>query len=302
MAEEWWRGKRPNWVTRFEWIPCLSGPLLYLETFVPVALQGAWIAYSPGWKDVVRMTTGRSWSHHVRRQAREAERVEANWITKTGRWASDLLPKIDRALWFLAVEEALEFTLSHWVSMAFKLKPCPAEPAKLEGSSHNPIDGRPFDHDWMVGPHFFTEAGNITPYLGGTLIIPRGWGGGMFCAATFNNLFTGDPLHVAMRMLNASGGQFDYDKYGPRDEDGRDQGPCCFANVRPARVAQQIRCQVQLAPDEYPLVWLATRGYCKEWLYPDPSLHEFDIKRDLIKIADSKKRSFEREMERAARG
>lgn len=251
----------PNYLVRAE-ATCLGPTLLvFAEAFLPVLMWGVWTVISPGWKDFIRMGTGRSWSHHARRYFTEAEKTEQNWITKTGRTLGAIAGPLDRALWWCALIEGVHFTVTHWVSMAWRLQPCVEPGDDLWGTSKLPIDGRPTNYDWQPGPSFVAEDGNIVPF-----IVPDIQFGGddtatLMIGARFEGFVSHEPLAVSMRIVDENGTVLDQDDYDGTPYDDRFNGPMCYARRYAGGFRSNLRCEVRLHEGQTPLVWAAFGGY-----------------------------------------
>lgn len=251
----------PNYLTRAESV-CLGQTIVvFAEAFLPVLMFGVWTVISPGWKDIVRMATGRSWSHHARRYFEDVEKTKENWITKTGRILGEIAPVLDRALWWCAVIEGVHFTLSNWVSMAWQLHPCPEPGDDLWGTSKLPFDGRPTNYDWQPGPSFVAQDGNITPFIVPDVHIPPGATGTLMIGARFESFIGSEPLAVSMRILDENNNVLDQDDFDGKPYDDRFNGPMVYARRYSGATASRLRCEVRLHEGQSPLVWSAVTGY-----------------------------------------
>lgn len=251
----------PNYLTRAE-TTCLGGEIVvFAACFLPVAMWGVWTIISPGWKDFIRMGTGRSWSHHARRYFEDVEKTEQNWITKTGRTLGTIAAPLDRALWWCAVVEGVSFIVTQWVSMAWRLNPCPEPGDDLWGKSKLPIDGRPTDYEWQVGPSFVAEEGNIVPFITPVVGIRPGETGTLMIGARFESFLGGEPLAVDMRIVDEDGVVLDSDTFDGVPYDDKFNGPMCYARINGGAVIRYLTCQVRLHEGQHPLVWAAKAGY-----------------------------------------
>lgn len=251
----------PNYLVRAERTCLGTEMLIFAEAFLPVFLFGLWTVISPGWKDFIRMGTGRSWSHHARRYFEEVEKTEQNWLTKTGRTLGTIAAPLDRALWWCAAVEGATFIMTHWVSMAWRLNPCPAPGDSLWGKSKLPLDGRPTNYDWQTGPSFIAEEGNIVPFISPNVQIQPGETGTLMIGARFEGFLDHQPLAVDMRIVDEDGNVQDFDTYDGEHYDDRFNGPMCYARIDGGAVHRSLRCEVRLHEGQSPLVWAAFAGY-----------------------------------------
>lgn len=254
-----------NWIISIFYNPCDSLPWIYLEIAFPAIIFAIWEYIFPGWKDAIQYSTGKSWLKHGKQNISAAAVEEATYSGKGLRFLFEAAEELDKRAWQFMVFEVAFDAYILWHSVLKSIGPCDPDLDRISGSSKLPVDGRPTNYDWQIGPTYITQQGDLRPYLGGYITVDANH----WCAWTeidiYKNFISGEKLRVRDRWRVVETGQI-LASYEPPLDISNDK-EANFTHImynNPTGSAQTIIHEIQLIEGQFPLVWYCSNGFCSE--------------------------------------
>ncbi|MGA7966798.1 MAG: hypothetical protein WCB49_13110 [Gammaproteobacteria bacterium] len=104
--------------------PCTPSPMLFVECATPAILGAFWTLIVPDKKELIRISTGKSWLKNLKQTVTEAELKEATWQAQGLRQLFVAAEWADMAVWwYFLADVALEAGFQ-WTSTVWKQSGC----------------------------------------------------------------------------------------------------------------------------------------------------------------------------------
>lgn len=245
-----------NWVRDLWYDPCDPDPWIFLELAFPAVIQAIWEYIQWDWEDLFEATTGESWQKKVKKKIKANKWQPPKAMSRGVMFLFLAEAGVQRIAWMFMVAEIVANAFIRWSTLIASLPECNEEVVSDWGRSESPIDGRPLSHDWMIGPSWAVEAGNMFPYIGARILVPAG---GSVYYTTFQRYAPfpfGEELIVTTRLINEETGE-PIDEAPPNDpNDPKNRSSALHGKYRnTGPIAHHVVFQVRLADGQNPLVW-----------------------------------------------
>jgi hypothetical protein len=245
-----------NWIREIYFDPCDPDPWIYLELAFPALIQALWEYVQWDWEDYIEHTTGKPWQKHARNHIRNGHWQPPKAISRGVSFLFIAEAGIQRLGWMFMVAEIVANAFVRWSSLVLSLPQCNEEYASGYGRGSEPLDGRPLTHDWMTGPSWVCEAGDMFPYIGARWIVEAG---GAVYYTTFQryaNFFSGEELIVNTRIIRLSDGKVMAEGEPNVPSDPNKRSASMHGKIRnTSEVNVEYEFQVRLADGQSPLIW-----------------------------------------------
>lgn len=271
---KWWKRRVFNYMRQVYIDPCDPNRHVYAQLAADAALA-AFISYAtPGWKDEVDLVTGKSWIKHAAGRLKEARRATPTWLSETGEILLSLGEAIDRILWLVMVAELLFDTFISWGSAAYQVDPCDEETDYIWWRSKRPAQFESRFSEWVQGPSWSTDAGNVGPSFASDTVIPANWKGYVCWGAKYAKfLGFGEVIKYQTRTIDETGKVLSQQSYTVH-EGNQNKGPLQFHVVHPHPTDRHIYFQVWVEATDHFMDWYAFQGYAAGALYDSRLRHK----------------------------
>lgn len=245
-----------NWIRDIYYDPCDPNPWIYLELAFPALIQALWEYLQWDWEDYYEGVRGKSWQKDAKMVIRGSKFQPPKAMSRGLMFLFIAEAGIQRIGWMFLVAEIVANAFIRWSSLILSLPKCNEEVTSEWGSSRSPIDGRPLNHDWMVGPSWTIESGNMFPYIGARWNVPPG---GAVYYTTFQryaNFFSGAELRVTAQIVDIDTGDVVATAPPNDPNDPANRSSAMHGKIRnPTAGTKRYEYQVKLDPSENPLIW-----------------------------------------------
>lgn len=222
--------RKPDWfdigyaIKRLFVAECPYPLWLFIDIAIDQALLTVVEIFSPfNWKDIFRISTGRSYSHKGRAYFKGTRSDQASFRSKTGRFVFSLTAILDYASFRLLVYSAIEDGLYNWASQTFKARACDNPTSPYHAKSTRCLGGWPATDEWQIGPTYYPTGNPFHIQVGPILKVPPGWSGQIAMVFTPVELFSGLPVGCDCRIIDFISKTV-YDETNNRDNVAQDHG------------------------------------------------------------------------------
>ena len=217
-----------NQITRIMPVPCAPSPLLWVETAVPAFCWAFLASQSFDFKELVHISTGKSWLQHVKSQVPvtettfrqfgrkmvtedvEVEKVVNSTVGKAGRTFFKFAEGFDMAAYWIFIASIATEGLIEWHSLAYRMAGCRDDVRAGSWSSGSPSGGCGVNA-WGGAGYWQVDSGPYSPGTYPFAVIPPG-SQGYLAVSLWAHTLLGIPLSVGTRIINQHTGDV-YDSH-----------------------------------------------------------------------------------------
>jgi hypothetical protein len=135
-------------------VPCAAPPQIWVKAMAP-ALLTAFITLIPaGWKNDIKMATGKSWLKHLRIYVRDADIVTPSFYDGALETMFELAEWADKSVWYMFLASVTLDFLLDWTSLVWEMAGCAEHDDNLIVSGDQPNGNIPLVGEWMQGPEW----------------------------------------------------------------------------------------------------------------------------------------------------
>lgn len=271
---KWWKRRVFNYLRSIYIDPCDPNGLLYGQLALDASIAALVSYATPGWKDEVDLATGKSWLKHASGRLREAKKGTPVWLSEAGEILVPIAEWLDRTLWVIMVAEVLFDALISFGSAAYQVEPCDAETDYIWWRSKRPVQFESRFAEWVQGPSWQTDAGNIGSTFSSDTVIPANWKGYVVWGAKYEKfLGFGKVIKYQTRVRDGQGKVLSQQSYTVRD-DNKDKGPLQFHVVHPHPTDRHVYFEVWVEATDHFMDWTCFQGYAAGALYDSRLRHK----------------------------
>jgi hypothetical protein len=258
---KWWKRRVFNYVRQQYMDPCDPNQLMYFQMAMD-ALYLAAISYAtPNWKDEIDMLTGKSWLKHASGRLKEASKAAPAWASGTGEVLVPIAEGIDTALWVVMLGGILFDAFIDWGSAAYQVKPCDQSTDYIWGRSKRPSQFESRYDEWVQGPSWATDAGNVGPNFASTTVIPPGWSGYMAFGVNISKFIGfGEVTGYSTRQTVSNSPTIKEQHWTPKPGPSN-KGPLMYQIFHPHPEERIVNFEVNVSASSHLADWTVYAGY-----------------------------------------
>jgi len=245
-----------NWIRDLYYDPCDPDPWIYLELAFPALIQAIWEFIQWDWEDFYEGTRGKSWQKDVKGVIKNVHWQPPKSVSNFTKFLFIAEAGVQRLGWMFMVAMITANAFIRWASLITNLPQCNETITSVWGRSTSPLDGRPYNADWMQGPVWSIEAGTMFPYVPAQFTVPPGGAAYYTTFQRYAVFVSGSELKVQTRLIEVESGATVAESPVNDPSDPENRASSLHGKVKnPGPFGRSYEFQVKLADGQHPLVW-----------------------------------------------
>lgn len=186
-------------IKRLFYEPCLPRPLIWAEALVPATLKAIVSLEPGGWKETIKLASGKSWLKHLKNYIGDASIIEPTASEAGLRFLFECAEIADKSTWYLFLASiGIEF-FADWTSLAWQMQGCQHDPNHSATTGDSPFAFASTPGIWFQGPVWNETYPNAGASLSSSVTVPA-IGTATICANWTATHVDGTPAPFAMRI------------------------------------------------------------------------------------------------------